>query len=467
MDFSFVDYINSFTNWEARMDRATPADFALDRVERLLEAFGRPDDRLRFVHVAGSKGKGSTCAFLAHVLRAAGYRVGLFTSPHLHDPRERIRVLEPERAGGGEPGAGKDNDRLSGRTPPWSRGFEGMITLEELVERALFYKAPVDELRRSGVEVTYFEYLTALAMSYFAARKAEVVVLETGLGGRLDATNAVDTMVCGITPVGLEHTKILGDTLDKIAYEKAGIIKSPSQRVAVAPQADAAMEVIRARCREFGIAPTIIGRDVELAVLSQDLGGVRFDLKGRREYRGLHTGLIGEHQAVNAALAVAMAEDLEVFGYMLTEEAVARGVSDASWPARFEVLRRDPLVVLDCAHTRESAAAFAKTFQSLFPGRRAVLVFGASSDKDLAALARELAPVTGRVVLARADNPRASELDLSDGARLFPGVEVERAASVGAALERASARAGKDGIMAVVGSVFLCAQARLILLDAF
>ncbi|NTV29484.1 MAG: bifunctional folylpolyglutamate synthase/dihydrofolate synthase [Candidatus Omnitrophica bacterium] len=447
MSFVLEEYLNSFTNWEARLGQAQQADFGLERVEKLLGAFGRPDDRVRFVHVAGSKGKGSTCAFLAHILRAAGYRVGLYTSPHLNDVRERIRVLEP-RGAEVAPAAGHDP-------------FEGMISVEEMIERVRFYQEPVDRLRNDeGVPVTYFEYLTALAVSYFAARKVDVAVLETGLGGRLDATSAVDAMVCGITPLGLEHTAILGNTLEQIAAEKAGIIRAPSQKVVCAPQPEAAMAVIRARCRSFGITPTVVGRDMALSVRSQGVDGVTFDVTGRREYRGLVTQLAGEHQALNAAVALAMVEDLEMFGFMLTEEAAAQGIRETVWPARFEVLGERPRFVLDCAHTRESAAAFAATFRTVFPGRKAVLIFGASSDKDLAALAGELVSVAGQVVLARASHPRACDLTVSDGERLFPGVSVCRANSAGEAVEMATRLVGTDGLVAVTGSVFLCAEAR-------
>jgi dihydrofolate synthase/folylpolyglutamate synthase len=335
-----------------------------------------------------------------------------------------------------------------------------MMSRDELSDRARFYQRPVDELRRSGVEVTYFEYLTALAMSHFAAKKVDVVVLETGLGGRLDATNAVETMVCGITPIGLEHTTILGDTLSKIASEKAGIIKSPDQRVVIAPQAPEAMAVFEARCREFGITPTMVGKDLAMSVRSQTLDGVVFDVEGRRAYRGLTTKLVGEHQAMNAATAVGMTEDLEMFGFLLTEEAVARGVREAVWPARFEIVRRDPVVILDCAHTKESAEALASTFASVFPGRKAVVVFGVSSDKDSGAVARALELIAEQVILTKANHPRAFDFTRNKTPGIFKTVPSSVTSSVGEAITDALAKAGRNSIIVVTGSLFVAAEAR-------
>jgi dihydrofolate synthase/folylpolyglutamate synthase len=482
MSGSLQDYFDSFQNWETRLKDAGPNDLNLDHMEQLLTLFGRPDDRLKFVHVAGSKGKGSTCAFLASILRAAGYRVGLYTSPHLHNVRERIRVLEPFQAGSREQGAGSGGPANRGRQQlesgatasisssselqaPCSMPFEGMITADELTDRVNYYRGPVDEFRRSGGRVTFYEFMTALAISYFAAKQVNIVILETGLGGRLDATNAVDTMVCGITPIGLEHTNILGDTLGKIAFEKACIVKMPSQKVVLAPQAPEAKAVLEARCRMFGIIPTTIGQNMPLRVTHQGAEGVVFDVEGRRHYPGLCSKILGAHQAVNATTAIAMAEDLEIFGFCLTEEAVREGVAGAVWPARFEIVRRDPTVVLDCAHTPESAAALVETFQAVFPGRKAVLVFGSSDDKNVAGMARALAPIAQSVVLTKADNPRALDPDIIRAGADYGAVTVVVRATASLALKEALAQAGQDGIILVAGSIFLAAEVRSLLLS--
>ncbi|MBF0619355.1 MAG: bifunctional folylpolyglutamate synthase/dihydrofolate synthase [Candidatus Omnitrophica bacterium] len=444
MTFSFEEYLLSFHNWEPRLNNAGASSFSLDPAEQLLAAFGRPDDKLKFLHVAGSKGKGSTCAFLASILRAAGYRVGLYTSPHIYSVRERIRVLEPGT--------------------PSGEMFEGMISEEDAADRARYYKEPVDRLRfEQKVPVTYFEYLTCLAISYFAARDVHVVILETGLGGRLDATNIFETGVCGITPIGLEHTAILGSTHAAIAQEKAGIIKSPSQRVVLAPQVAEAMAVLKARCDVFGIMPTVLGKDFSFEMTELSLSGMIFSARGRREYTGLRTGLLGAHQAENAAMAISMAESLEIFGFLLTEDAVRRGIEEARWPVRFEVVAGAPTIILDAAHTAESAQALANTFQAVFPGRTATLVIGVSQDKDIKSVCAILSGIAEYVVVTQAQHPRAFAFTGADAQEYFPSQKVVVTTDIGTAMDKARAGTKEDGIILVAGSRFVAAQARGIL----
>jgi dihydrofolate synthase/folylpolyglutamate synthase len=380
---------------------------------------------------------------LAHILRSAGYRVGLYTSPHLYSFNERIRLLEPGNVAGA------------------SAVFEGVASMAELSDRARYYQDPVDHLRfKEGVGITWFEYVTVLAVSWFAHNQADIVVLETGLGGRLDATNALETMVCGIAPVGMEHTRLLGNTLAAIASEKAGIIKSASQQVVLAGQQPEALEVLRARCRAFGIVPTEVACGTDFPVRSVSLQGTVFDFRGRREYHGLSIRLPGEHQAVNAALAVAMAESLEFYGFVLSVPAVRQGLSEVFWPARFEVFSGTPMAILDCAHTGESAHALARTFMRVFPGRRCILVFGIGTDKDALAVARGLMPVVDRVVLTRAEHARATDPAELLSAGLFAQADVRLSAGVPEALSKAIELAGPDGLVLVSGSVFVCAEAR-------
>jgi dihydrofolate synthase / folylpolyglutamate synthase len=451
-DFSLADYLQSFLDVEQSLDKAHFFDLQLERMHKLLEAFGHPEDHLRFVHVAGSKGKGSTCAYLAEILRASGYRVGLYTSPHLYSPFERIRVLE---AGSRGQGAGKTLLCSMLHAPC----FEGMITEEEATDRLSYYAPVVDELRKTE-EITFYELWTALALSFFDHKKVNVVVLETGLGGRLDATNAVDTMVCGITPIGLEHTAILGDTLAEIAAEKAAIIKLPTQKVVLAPQEKEAREVLQKRCEAFGIRPNIVGETIGIQVQRQSAEGVEFDVVGRRPYKGLRTRLAGAHQAWNAALAIGMAEDLEVFGFMITEESVRQGVLDTRWPVRFEIVPNAPTLVLDAAHTVESAKAVAETFRSVYPGKKAFLVIGMSQDKRYGAFCNEFKEIAGSVIFTRSKHPRSREFHSVDVARLLPSADKVVTKCVPRALEEAFQRAGSDGIVLVTGSIFVCAEAR-------
>lgn len=443
--FKLDTYLQSFKNWEPQLNalgRTGVSFSSLGQMEKLLMAFGRPDDKSKFAHIAGTKGKGSTAVFLAYILRAAGYRTGLYTSPHLYTLNERIRFLEP----------GPASEDI----------FEGGISNEEMEIRARFYEEPVEKFRRGdGAGITYFEYITALAISWFAHEEAEIVVLETGLGGRLDATNVFETSVCGITPIGYDHMNILGDSLSLIAREKAGIIRSPNQRVVLAPQVPEAMNVLKERCQKFEIRPTVVGSpEMPVCVRSSALGGLVFDVTGRRPYKGLETSLVGEHQAYNAAAAIAMAEDLETFGFLIDEESVRRGVREAKWPARFEVIGKAPVVILDSAHTVESAQACVRTFQALFPGKKYILLFGTSADKDIAGVARELAELSSSVIVTAAEHPRAKIFDVPEAAALFPSKDVKVMADTKKAFEEAYSWAGKDGVVLVAGSVFLAGEVR-------
>jgi dihydrofolate synthase/folylpolyglutamate synthase len=439
--FSLDEYLKTFLNWESKLHQAAPASFSLERVERLLCVFGRPDEKLRFAHVAGTKGKGSTCAFLASILRASGYRVGLYTSPHLHSLCERIRVLEPEAAGG-DP-------------------FEGMIAINEIERLLRYYHDDIEQLRSSGVEITFYELMTVLAMAYFASKKVQIVVLETGLGGRLDATNVFETSVCGITPIGFDHMNILGHALTEIAAEKAGIIREPLQRVVLAPQLPEAMIVLKERCAQFGIHPMVVGQDLPCKVIKVSSEGVTFDVEGRRRYDELFSPLTGEHQAENATLAIGMAEELEMFGFMLTEESVREGVRSVNWPARFERVSIEPTVIVDCAHTQESAQALAETFCAAYPGQKAVLVLGMSSDKDPLAVVGEFASFTKVLVLTKANNPRSLDIPIDRLKVILPDIDMISLPRVPDALSEARHLAGKDGLVLVTGSVFVCAEARL------
>ncbi len=473
MSFDGAAYLKTFLNWESKLHQAASGVFLLERMERLLTVFGRPDDKLRFAHVAGTKGKGSTCAFLASILRAAGYRVGLYTSPHLHSVCERIRILETRdplifdgscpaplfrscvtlpTATGKELGAGLPSKlELS---------FEGAISWLDFENILRYYHDDIEKLRASGVEITFYELITAVAVHYFASRKVDIVVLETGLGGRLDATNVFDTSVCGITPIGFDHMNILGGTIAAIAAEKAGIIKLPGQRVSLAPQSEEASQVLKKRCEDFLIAPTIVGKDVPYWVREVSGKGVFFEVEGRRRYDGLCSPLAGEHQAQNAALAIAMAEDLETFGYVIDEDSVRRGIAEVVWPARFEKVTESLTVILDCAHTAESAQALAQTFQAVYPGKKAVVVLGMSVDKDVRAFVRTLEPMTQAMVLTKADHPRAKDFSVAEIEKMLPGINVFLVPQVLKAMDKARTMAGDNGIILVTGSVFVCAQVK-------
>ena len=418
--FNSQQYLDSFTNFEINLHKLSGQEFDLGRVVGLLDFLGRPDKKLKIIHVAGTKGKGSTCAFLSHVLAASGFRVGLFTSPHLHHVHERIRVLDKAVIDRGE-------------------DFAGTITGEQLAQTVNALRPHIAAMTNRGSFLTYFEVLTVAALYFFSRQNLDWVVLETGLGGRLDATNAVDSLVAVITPISLDHTRILGKTLEAIAVEKTGIIKSSQQRVVAAPQDEKVMAVILNRCREFGIPPIIADP---------------------AKYRDMAIPLKGEHQKVNAATALHVVELLRVWGHKISDAAIAQGLKRTRWPGRFELLRKKPAVIVDSAHNRASARALAKTIMGEYPGRAVTLVLGTSSDKDIEGLAGELKDVVSTVILTKADHPRAYDFRPAHAGQLFPGRECFVTGNVDDALEMALSKAKKDDVIVAAGSIFIAAEVR-------
>ncbi len=392
------------------------------------------------VHVAGSKGKGSTCVFIASILREAGCRVGLYTSPHLVDFRERIRILVPQ-----QPGARSDAE------------FEGMIQREELTRLVERLRPCIKSRNKKSVygPLSFFEVYTALAFVYFREQDVDYVVLETGLGGRLDATNAADSRVCVITPISYDHTDKLGSTLPEIAREKAGIIKGCSGKETFcisSPQEEQARQVIRRRCGETGARLFEVGKDI---VYTER--GEQFDIKGMNgEYAGLKIRLTGAHQRMNAAAAVGAVEAMRHFGAQAGPEAIARGLAAAGWPGRCEVIGRSPLVILDGAQNVASCRVLKMAIAENFSYRRLVLVVGISRDKDVAGICRELAEISSRVIVTRADNLRASVP--GELAKYFGGAGVIVTESVPEARSRAYAQAGPDDAILVCGSLFVVGE---------
>src|SRR3989338_1496768 len=444
------EYISSFFNFELSPapypDRCV---FKLDRVRCLLDFLGNPQDQLKIIHVAGSKGKGSTCALTASVLRAAGYKVGLYTSPHLNHYRERIRVLESSLARGG------NEDDI----------FPDMISERELCAMLEEVKPRIARLRQESTpgELSFFELFTALAFYYFRYKQVDWVVLETGMGGRLDATNAAPSKICAITPISLEHTQYLGDTIAQIAGEKAAIIKGPCSKVVLAPQEPAAQEVFRERCARFSIRPIEIGRDIRCEILREGPSGQMVRVAGTKQpYRDLELSLAGRHQAVNAAVVLGIVEALAEMGCVVSQEAVYTGLREAFWPGRLETVSKDPLIILDCAHNRSSARNLAESIVRIFPYKNVTLVLGVSEDKDRAGICGELNRVAGRVIATKADHPRAHEFSREELNVLFAGKPSTCLSGVEEAL---ASVADSPDIILITGSVFLVSEARRYLLD--
>ncbi len=409
----------------------------LATIERLVALLGDPQAGIPFIHVAGTNGKGSTAAMLDAIFRAAGYRTGLYTSPHLLSFTERIRV-------NGEP----------------INEAEIVALTEELktlcaAHFALETTAPTgDRLPHP----TFFELTTAMAFLHFRRRAVDFAVIEVGLGGRLDATNVIEPRVVVITNIALEHEQYLGRTLAEIAGEKAGIVKARVP-VVTAARGDA-LEVIRRRAAELQ-APVVFAPEAYRWVVRQsDLASQTFDLEGpRRRYEALRLALLGRHQVENAVLAVAAAEAAQEQGFALDTAAIRRGLAEVAWPGRLQVVKDRPRIILDGAHNPAGTEALAAFLAEHRPALgRLILVFGVLQDKDWAAMLRLLAPLADAIVLTHPPTERGA-----DPALLAPAVRRYVSATVAPDLENALAQAheaarAEDTIL-VAGSLYTVAAA--------
>jgi len=432
-------YLDGFVNYERAMpDKAGRSTFSLDRILELSARLGEPHRRFRSVHVAGTKGKGSTVIFAENIARAAGLSVGTYTSPHLIDLRERIRL-------------------------------DGRMVSEELLARTLSgCRDAYDAVRESASDrrLTYFEALTHLAFQIFADRPVDLAMVEVGMGGRLDATNIITPLVSVITPISLDHVRQLGNTLAEIAGEKAGIAK-PGVPLVVGEQPPEAFAAIRGKAEAAGAAPLMaLGRDFRIEPGERRPGEWRRMTlcTPARTYRDLTVRMLGAHQLGNAAAAVAAMElAAERRGLALPEEAVRRGLEAAEWPGRLEVARREPaLTVLDGAHNADSAGKLLASVDAEFPGRSPlVLIFAAAADKDVDGMLQVLAPRAALAVATESGNPR----------RLDPRIVAELAKAAGArrvvvkrdmaeAFAAADEAAGAKGLVLVTGSLYLVGRAK-------
>ncbi len=351
-------------------------DLGLGRIKAFLEELGNPEKKMKYVHVAGTNGKGSTCAFIASALAEAGCKTGLYTSPHLLDFRERFQV--------------------NGKSIKSS-------VLEQLAGNLMKKK------EESAINLSYFEFITAMAFEYFAEENCEYVVLEVGMGGRLDATNVITPEASVITPISLEHREFLGSTIEKIAAEKAGIIKAGIPVVS-AKQESRAMGVIEKKSSELNASLSVFTQDFNYAERKATLQGQEFDYSSEKiELKGLKTRMVGEHQFENASLSV---RTLELLG--VEPGAIRRGLEKAVMPGRFQIIHNKPGVVVDVAHNAAGARALRKSLEGFFPGKKAQFVLGVSRDKDVGAIASELVPVAESFVCTQAS---------------FRGMQAERVAS--------------------------------------
>lgn len=414
-----LDYLYSFVDYSLKhASELAKADFSLDRMFALMDALGNPQANYPVIHIAGTKGKGSVAALCASALTAAGHRTGLYTSPHLEDYVERIRV---------------DGSPLT---------HEALAALVDEVKPAV---ACIPKL-------TTFEITTAIGFLAFARQNVDAAVIEVGLGGRLDATNVVTPRVSVITSLSMDHTAVLGDTLARIAGEKAGIIKE-AVPVVSAPQKEEALEALLRVARERSAPVTLVGRDVTFEAQGASLDGQEFRIQDM-EFK---IPLLGSYQVLNAAVAYAA---LKQSGLNVSDAALREGFSRVKWPARFEVARREPPVVFDSAHNEDSFARLRETLERHFPSRQVYLILGASEDKNLAGMLRVMKPLIRELIVTRADHPRALDVEKIQSAADALEVPNEAVTPVAAALTRALELSAKDGsIVLSAGSMFVTAEA--------
>ncbi len=425
-----LDYLYSFVDFSMqKVQTYSPERFKLERMLMLASTLGNPQQRYPTIHVAGTKGKGSVSVMCASALRAAGYRVGLYTSPHLDDYAERIQI---------------DSE------------FIPHADLVSIVEEIKPYVKEIPEL-------TTFEITTALTFLYFAKKKVTAAVIEVGLGGRLDATNVLTPKVSVITSISYDHTHLLGDTLTQIAGEKAGIIKT-GVPVVVSPQKEEARVVIERVAHECSAPLVQVGQDYLFEAISHSLVGQEMRVWVRESPKNsainLTIPLLGEHQVANAATAFAVLETGNQNGLSIPLEAIRAGFADVFWPGRFEIVNVSPPVILDCAHNRDSAQKLGLTLDEYYPKRPVFMIFGASEDKDILGMFAELMPMVREMIAVKSFHPRAIEPEKLVEMALLYKCPAQIMHSIPEAMEKALQYAGENGIVLVTGSIFVVAEAR-------
>ena len=398
----------------------------------LLNKMGNPQDKLKFIHVAGTNGKGSTCSYIINMLKASGYRVGLFTSPYLETFNERIRI-------------NYDN-----------------ITDMSLADITFDVKDKVDEMLKEGYNhPTEFEVVTAIGMQYFVDEKVDFVVLEVGLGGRYDSTNVISESIASvITPIAMDHIDVLGDTIDKIAYEKAGIIKKNGLVISY-PQEEAAMNVVE-KVAEEEEAEIVVTPIENLNIKEIDEMGTIFDFKYKNhDLKDLEIRLIGEHQASNACTAITTILELKDRGIInIDEDKLKKGLIDTRWIGRLELIRTNPRFIIDGAHNLQGIEALKKTLSDLFKYNKLILGMGILADKDVDHMISEMAPLGDTIIVTEPNIFRAMTAEeLGERMKkLNDNVIVER--NISKAVEKALEIAEEDDLILFSGSLYLIGDIR-------
>lgn len=432
-----MKYLAECVNLEQmRASRVTPDLFRLDRIRAILSKLGDPQQSLRCVHVAGTKGKGSTCEMTASCLQACGYAVGVYTSPHLIDVRERIRVNRKLISYA-------DFTRHLGKVAEAAAAIEG----------------------KHG-PATYFEHMTAMALCHFAEEAVDVAVIEVGLGGRLDSTNVINPEVTAVTSISLDHTQLLGNTVEKIAREKAGIFKPgvPALTIQQKPPIIAAMREV---AEKVGAPFQVVGVDIDFSVRFESMGSLRPHARvclttDRCAYEHLRVPLRGEHQALNCGLALGILDKLVERGLLCPASKVTKGLERTELAGRLELAWPSPRIMLDCAHNEDSLKCLIKAVGASIPYDSMVVVFGCCADKDVPAMLTQLALGGDKVVFTKAagTSRAANPADLARKFNELTGRTSQVAKDLPEALTMAAKGVAREDLICVTGSVFLVGEAK-------
>jgi dihydrofolate synthase/folylpolyglutamate synthase len=419
-------FLDSLVNYEK-----TPGyDYDLDDFRKFLEYFNSPQDRLKnVIHIAGTKGKGSTAAIVSSCLSSSGYRVGLFTSPHLRRVNERIKINDKEIS---------------------NRDLEKYI---RRIKRYIKNKHRSTKCKKTYGARTFFEVLTVIAFLHFLKKKVDFPILEVGLGGRLDTTNVTVPMLSVITRIGYDHTPLLGTRLEQIAWEKAGIIK-PHGHLITKYQRPTVARVIDRLARQRKSTITFAEEQHTITIIGQSLRGSRININGELGTFNAFFPLVGQHQIENLLLALAVLNELRKKGYKISRQSIQKGIRRTSLHGRFEIISKDPLVIFDCAHNRDSFEALERNLDS-FHIKDFCTILGSSRDKDIQYCLTHIVPRARQVLLVKADNPRAIEpTDLYARVRKYHR-RVMIASSVQKALEYLKGSGNRKTPIIITGSFYL------------
>ena len=430
-----INYLFGMTDYEKQGTlRYNVTTFNLKRMEKLLSLLGNPEKKIDTVHIAGTKGKGSTATMLAKMLEANDYNVGLYTSPHLVDLHERI-VVDSQ-----------------------------MISKSEMLGLLNRIYAPVEKISKSDPP-TFFEIMTALAFMHFADVRVDIAVIETGLGGRLDSTNVIEPKVIGITSLSIDHIRQLGDTLESIAGEKAGVFKRGVPIISVEQEPEA-MCVLKAHAAAVRAPLSVTGSDIDFShrfETSREHGPhTRICLTTQTSnFEHLRVPLHGKHQAINCGLALAMLDKLKQGGYEIDSEKAIRGLESVALPGRMEMIYDDPRIMIDAAHNAASIRLLIQAIGQSIPYDSLVVIFGCNNDKDIEGMLRELQYGADKVIFTRSNSPKAMfPEELADMYTELCGKMCQTSMGLGEALRLARSAVGKEDLICITGSFYLIGQAK-------